>query len=81
MGRGSARSRLEVAGLPLAAMALVALGDIAQLPGLENQLHLHLAATGAEKLLCDDPDPRVLAQYLSHDFTPPFLEIERISTM
>jgi hypothetical protein len=81
MGRGAARSRLEVAGLPLGAMALIALGNIAQLPGLEDQLHLHLAATGAEKLLRDDPDPRILAQYLSHGFTPPFTRIERFSTM
>lgn len=81
MGRVVACLGLEVAGLPLGPPALVALGDIPQLPGLEHQLHLHLAATGAEELLCDDPDPRVLAQYLSHEFPPPFAGFERVSTM
>jgi 2-haloacid dehalogenase len=67
---------LEVAGLALLALALFALRDVAQLSVIENELHLDLAATGAEKLLRDDPDPRVLADDFCHDLFPPFTDVE-----
>jgi hypothetical protein len=72
MGRWG-RSGLEIAGLSLLAMTLVAFGGVAQLALREDELHLHLAPAVAEKLLRDDPDPRIFAQYLSHGLKPSFL--------
>jgi hypothetical protein len=55
------RSGLEIAGLALLAMALVALGRIAKLSLCEDKLHFHLASAIAKKLLRDDPNPCILA--------------------
>jgi hypothetical protein len=63
---------LEIAGLALQAVTLLALCRIAQLALGEHLLHLDLTAAGAGELLGYDPDPRVFAQYLSHVFPPSF---------
>jgi hypothetical protein len=56
-------------------MAFFALGGVAELSFAEHKLHPHLAAARAEKLLRDDPDPRILAQNLGHMPLASFLRI------
>jgi hypothetical protein len=51
------------------ALALFALSHVSQLAIIEDELHFHLAATGAEELLRDDTYPRVLADDFGHVFS------------
>jgi YjjG family noncanonical pyrimidine nucleotidase len=71
-GWSDSPSGLEIAGLALLTMTLVALGSVAQLPLVEYQLHPYFAAACAEELLGDNPDPRVFAQNLGHGISTSF---------
>jgi hypothetical protein len=65
-------SLIEVAGPSLAAVALVAGGNILEFAFGEHGFHLHFPAAGAEELLCDNVDPSVFADFC-HSFSSFFL--------